>query len=87
MNFIRPHHFRSCLLLLISNLVVARAAFSQNVQQIKNALGWADRWGNLSIWFDFDEDMKLGCPDESAQLPVRLQFCSEWFQSGCRRVD
>ena len=77
MNFIRPHHFRPCLLLLIANFLVATAAFSQNVQQIKNALGWADRWGNFSIWFDFDEDMKLGGPDESAQLPVRLQFCSE----------
>ncbi len=71
------HHFKSGLLLLICNLAVATGALSQNVQQIKNALGWADKWGNLSIWFDFDEDMKLGGPDDSAQLPVRLQYCSE----------
>lgn len=77
MNFARARHFWSCLLPLVCNLTPASTALSQNVQQIKNSLGWADRWGNLSIWFDFDDDMKFGGPDESAQLPVRLQFCSE----------
>lgn len=77
MNFIRAPHFRSSLVSLVCSLTVATSALSQNLQQIKNSLGWADRWGNLSIWFDFDEDMKIGGPDEAAKLPVRLQFCSE----------
>lgn len=57
-------------------LLTLSFAHSQSIHQIRNALGWADRWGNLSAWFDFDEDLQLGTSREVGQLPMRLQYSS-----------
>lgn len=72
MNKSGPWYFWFLTIILVWHV----SAYAQDAHQIKNALGWADRWGNLSIWFDFDDDLNLGDGKGPDQLPMRLHYSS-----------
>lgn len=62
--------------MVIYALVTYATSCIAEEHQTRNALGWADRWGNLSIWFDFDTDVLLNKIKLNEVLPIRLQYSS-----------
>lgn len=74
----------SCLFVLaLFSAASSKAGDGRTFGAIANPLGWADRWGNFSIWFKFDDGIKLGKGE--LELPVRFQFSSKqrFFADSC----